>query len=78
MTIDLSKDETDLPEVEKLTEGADTMDANSYTYPRLEDIFRRAIKSQIVPDVLTQQSTNDAGKKGAPPLKGAKETKKGI
>jgi hypothetical protein len=28
------------------------MDANSYSYPRLEDIFRRAIRSQIVPDVL--------------------------
>jgi hypothetical protein len=34
-----------LPEVEKLVDGGDIMDANSYTYPRLEDIFRRAIKS---------------------------------
>ena len=54
------------------------MDANSYSYPRLEDIFRRAIRSQIVPDVLAQASTTDAGKKGAPPAKGGKDAKKGV
>jgi len=68
--VDLLKEDTELPEVEKIAEGAEIMDINSYSYPRLDDLFKRALKAQIVPDVAT--GTADTGKKGA---KGGKDAK---
>jgi hypothetical protein len=53
LTVDLDKIEGDLPEVEKLNEGSDPQDSHSYNYPRLEDIYKRAFKAQIVPDLIT-------------------------
>ena len=68
--VDLLKEDTELPEVEKIAEGAEPMDINSYAYPRLDDFFKRALKAQVVPDISTGSS--DAGKKGA---KGGKDAK---
>lgn len=65
VTVDLMREDLELPEVEKLAEGADTIDIGSYSYPRLDDLFKRALKAQVVPDVLAQASAADAGKKGA-------------
>jgi len=72
MTVDLMKDDAELAEVERLAEGAEPTDASAYTYPRLDDLFKRALKAQMVQDVLTQASAADAGKKGA----GKKDAKK--
>lgn len=52
VTVYLMKDDVELPEVEKLAEGADTIDITAYSYPRLDDLFKRALKAQVVPDVL--------------------------
>lgn len=73
-TVDLLGEGVELPEVEKIGEGADTNDINSYSYPRLDDLYKRALKAQVVPDV-SSSSAADAGKKGAP-AKG-KDPKKG-
>ena len=73
-TVDLLKDEPELPEVEKIAEGADVNDLASYSYPRLDDLFKRALKAQVVPDVSAQSGAADAGKK-APPK--GKDPKKG-
>jgi hypothetical protein len=62
-TVDLQKDEAEVPEVEKILDGGDTIDIGSYSYPRLDDLYKRALKAQVVPDVLAM-STIDAGKKG--------------
>jgi hypothetical protein len=73
VTVDLMKEDVELPEVEKLGDGADSVDVNAYSYPRLDDLFKRALKAQVVPDVLTQAAAADVGKKG-----GKKDAKKGA
>jgi hypothetical protein len=52
VAVDLMKEDVELPEVERLAEGAEPTDASAYTYPRLDDLFKRALKAQVVPDVL--------------------------
>lgn len=52
VTVDLMKEDVEVPEVERLAEGAEPTDASAYSYPRLDDLFRRALKAQVVPDVL--------------------------
>lgn len=74
VTVDLMKEDVELPEVERLAEGAEPTDASAYSYPRLDDLFRRALKAQVVPDVLAQAAAADAGKKGG----GKKDAKKGA
>jgi len=44
-TIDLLAEDQELPDVEKLTEGAEATDVNSYSYPRLDDFFKKALKA---------------------------------
>lgn len=44
--IDLGKDEGEGAEVEKIADGADHYDINSYSYPRLEELFKKALKAQ--------------------------------
>ena len=73
VTVDLMKEDVELPEVEKLGDGADSVDVNAYSYPRLDDLFKRALKAQVVPDVLAQAAAADVGKKG-----GKKDAKKGA
>lgn len=74
ITVDiLSPAEGEQPDVEKLADGADSSDINSYSYPRLDDFFKKALKAQHVPDVL--EAAGDASKKapakgGKPPVKG--------
>ena len=41
----------DLPQVELIAEGSDTLALDSYSYPRLDELYKRAIKAQIVPDL---------------------------
>ena len=72
ITADLIKEDTELPEVERIIEGVDATLIEAYTYPRLDDVFKRALKAQAVPDVLNQAAAADAGKKG-----GKKDPKKG-
>jgi hypothetical protein len=63
-TVDLIKEDVELPEVEKIAEGGELTDIASYAYPRLDDLYKRALKSQVVPDVLSASASADAGKKG--------------
>ena len=73
VTVDLIKEDIELPEVEKIAEGGDTLDIKCYSYPRLDDLYKRALKAQVVPDVLAQAASSDAkGGKG-----GAKKDAKG-
>jgi hypothetical protein len=73
VTVDLMKEDLEIPEVEKLGEGAEISDISAYTYPRLEDLYKRALKAQIVPDVIASAAAADAGKgKGG---KGGKDAK---
>ena len=44
-TIDLLVEDQELPDVEKLPEGAEPTDINVYTYPRLDDFFKKALKA---------------------------------
>jgi hypothetical protein len=74
-TVDLMNPEQDLPDVEKCAEGADSGDIASYSFPRLDDFFKKAIKAQVVPDV-TSGVAADAGKKGG--KKDAKGAKGGV
>jgi len=67
------REDLELPEVEKLAEGSESTDITAYSYPRLDDLFKRALKAQVVPDVLSQAAAADAGKKGA-----KKDAKKGA
>lgn len=73
VTVDLLKEDVELAEVERLADGAEAADPNAYSYPRLDDLFKRALKAQVVPDVLAQAAAADPGKKGA----GKKDAKKG-
>lgn len=63
----------ELPPVESLQEGADANIAGSYSYPRLDKIFEKALKAQFIPDVTLSAGGQD--KKGAAPAKG-KDPKK--
>jgi hypothetical protein len=77
-TVDLMNPEGELPDVEKVGEGADSGDIASYSFPRLDDFFKKAIKAQVVPDV-TQGAAADAGKKGGkkdPKAKGGADDSK--
>ena len=47
-----------------MAEGSDPLLLESYTYPRLDVIFGRAIKAQAIPEGGAGQT---ADKKGAPP-----------
>ena len=67
------REDLELPEVEKLAEGSESTDITAYSYRRLDDLFKRALKAQVVPDVLSQAAAADAGKKGA-----KKDAKKGA
>lgn len=63
-TVDLIKEDVELPDVEKIAEGGELTDIASYAYPRLDDLYKRALKAQVVPDVLAASASADAGKKG--------------
>jgi hypothetical protein len=39
-----------LPEVEKVPD--DIMKLDAYTYPRVDKLFEKALKAQVVPDVI--------------------------
>ena len=73
MTVDLMKEDVELPEVERLAEGAEPSDLTAYSYPRLDDLYKKALKAQVVPDVLAAAAAADAGKGG----KGKKDAGKG-
>jgi hypothetical protein len=75
-TVDLIKENDEMPEVEKIADGAETTDIKSYSYPRLDDLYKRALKAQVVPDVMAAAAAADAGKKGA--AKGAPAKGKGT
>jgi hypothetical protein len=45
VTQDLLAEGEELPPVETLPEGADPLSAVSYTYPRLDKIFEKALKT---------------------------------
>jgi hypothetical protein len=45
VTADLLAEGEELPAVEVLPEGADPLNAGSYTYPRLDKIFEKALKT---------------------------------
>lgn len=75
MTQDLVNEGEELPPVETLPEGADALNAEAYTYPRLDKLFEKALKTQVVPDV-TQVQAAVTDKKGAP-VKG-KDPKKPV
>ena len=63
-----------LPPVETIPDGSDPFNIDLYNYPRLDKIYEKALKLQVVPDVtIVQPSTQD--KKGAPP-KGKVDPKK--
>ncbi|CDW76374.1 sperm flagellar protein 2 [Stylonychia lemnae] len=65
-TQDLVADGEELPPVESLPEGADSSNIDQYQYPRLDKLFEKALKTQVVQDV-TQLSSQNQDKKGAPP-----------
>ena len=73
VTVDLMKEDVELPEVERLAEGAEPSDLSAYSYPRLDDLYKKALKAQVVPDVLAAAAAADAGKGG----KGKKDAGKG-
>lgn len=41
----------ELPLVESIDEAANPSDLEAYSYPRLDELYKRAIKAQAVPDV---------------------------
>jgi len=65
VTVDLMTADAEMPDVERLAEGSESSDLTAYSYPRLDDLYRRALKAQVVPDVLSSAAAADAGKKGA-------------
>ena len=73
VTVDLLKEDVELPEVERLAEGADASDLSSYSYPTLDDLYKKALKAQVVPDVMAAAAAAEAGKGG----KGKKDAGKG-
>ena len=77
---------TEILPVEQAPEGADATDASAYTYPRLDDLYKRSVKAQAVPDVVAAaQAANEAKKGGKKDAKGkgaapadAEETKESV
>ena len=49
--VDISGADLENSAVESLPDGADQMDNMAYTYPRLDELYKRSIKAQTVPDV---------------------------
>jgi len=74
ITQDLIAEGEEMPPVELLPEGSDANVAGSYTYPKLDKIFEKALKTQFVVDV-TLAAAASLDKKGAAPVKG-KDPKK--
>lgn len=76
-TVDLGFDDGEAPAVEALPDGSDAMNAELYTYPRLDRLLLLALKQQAIADVTQQNQASDpkkaAAAKGgkAPPAKGA-------
>lgn len=50
--------------VENLPEGSDVMDEMAYSYPRLDELYKRSIKAQAVPDVAAASAAAADAKKG--------------
>jgi hypothetical protein len=69
-TTELTHDGDDLPEVEKMQDGADPTNVQSYLYPRLEELFKRALKAQVVQE---PSSSNQTHKAPDPKAKGGKK-----
>lgn len=70
VTQELIAEGEELPPVESLIEGADINVAASYTYPRLDKIFEKALKTQFVVDVSLNAAGQGQVKGGAAPPKG--------
>ena len=51
VTQELVAENEEMPPVESLPEGADAQNPDVYTYPRLDKLFEKALKTQVVPDV---------------------------
>lgn len=75
-TVDLGKEEGDIPEIERLNEGADSNDLTQYSFPRLDDLYKKALKAQTVPEIAAQAAAGGADPKKAA-AKGGKDAKKG-
>jgi len=73
ITVDLLKHDDELPDIEKVTDGHDITLLSSYSYPRLDELFKKALKAQVVPDITATAA--DAGKKGGAAAKGGKDAK---
>jgi hypothetical protein len=54
VTADLVGETEELPPVELLPEGSDPNNLELYTYPRLDKLFEKALKTQVVADVTLQ------------------------
>ncbi len=63
-TIDLLAEGEELPPVEVIPE-ADPNNLEAFTYPRLDKFFEKALKAQVVPDVLALAASNAAAGKAA-------------
>ena len=61
----------EMPPTESTEEGANLSDLESYTYPRLDELYKRAIKAQVVPDVTALSAAQADAKKA--PKKGDKK-----
>jgi hypothetical protein len=44
-TVDLATEDADLPDVERIADGAEPTDINSFSYPRLDDFYKKALKA---------------------------------
>jgi hypothetical protein len=53
-TIDLGFEEGEAPPIETLPDGSDAMNADLYTYPRLDRLLLLALKQQAIADVTAQ------------------------
>lgn len=56
ITTELVAEGEELPPVELLPEGSDALNIALYTYPRLDKLFEKALKAQVVPDVTNVQA----------------------
>ena len=72
ITAELAFGDEEAPAVEVLAEGADALQIQSYTYPRLEKLLQMALRQQVVPDVTKIEAAGgDKKAKAPPPKKGA-------
>lgn len=74
VTTDLVGESEELPQVETIPEGSDSKNPDLYQYPRLDKLFEKALKTQVVPDVTQVQVSAQDNKKGG--AKGGKDAKK--